>query len=95
MIITPPPLKKPSVFHGNVFDSFITVDVFFLAGASNATIAGVVVAVLILVLLIVGGVWFFYAYTHPTSASGQWMINVSSFFVFFDLQLINILLQGN
>eukprot|EP00105_Crassostrea_gigas_P035640 XP_019919788.1 PREDICTED: plexin domain-containing protein 2 isoform X3 [Crassostrea gigas] len=44
-------------------------------GASNATIAGVVVAVLILVLLIVGGVWFFYAYTHPTSASGQWMIN--------------------
>lgn len=44
-------------------------------GASNATIAGAVVAVLILVLLIVGGVWFFYAYTHPTSASGQWMIN--------------------
>lgn len=44
-------------------------------GANTATIAGAVVAVLILVLLIVGGVWFFYAYTHPTSASGQWMIN--------------------
>lgn len=81
MIITPPPLKKAQCIRWyNVFDSFITVDVFFLAGASSATIAGVVVAVLILVLLIVGGVWFFYAYTHPTSASGQWMINVSSFF---------------
>lgn len=60
---------------------------FFLAGANTATIAGAVVAVLILVLLIVGGVWFFYAYTHPTSASGQWMINVSWFFL--QPQLIN------
>ncbi|XP_062615229.1 plexin domain-containing protein 2-like isoform X2 [Saccostrea cucullata] len=42
----------------------------------SATIAGVVVAVIILVALVVGiGGWFFYAYTHPTSASGQWMIN--------------------
>ncbi|XP_056007924.1 plexin domain-containing protein 2-like isoform X2 [Ostrea edulis] len=42
----------------------------------NATIAGVVIAVIILVALVVGiGGWFFYAYTHPTSASGQWMIN--------------------
>nr|XP_022309894.1 plexin domain-containing protein 1-like isoform X1 [Crassostrea virginica] len=44
-------------------------------GVSAATIGGVVVAVLFLTLLIMGGVWFFYAYTHPTSASGQWMIN--------------------
>ncbi|XP_061186138.1 plexin domain-containing protein 2-like isoform X2 [Saccostrea echinata] len=44
--------------------------------SDSATIAGVVVAVIILVALVVGiGGWFFYAYTHPTSASGQWMIN--------------------
>ena len=50
---------------------------YFIPGVSAATIGGVVVAVLFLTLLIMGGVWFFYAYTHPTSASGQWMINVS------------------
>ena len=39
---------------------------------------GVVVAVLLIVsviLLVVG--WGFYAYTHPHSKSGQWLIEVS------------------
>ena len=53
------------------------ISFYFIPGVSAATIGGVVVAVLFLTLLIMGGVWFFYAYTHPTSASGQWMINVS------------------
>ena len=42
---------------------------------TDATVAVVVAVVLIVgALLVATGVWFFYAYTHPYSASGIWLM---------------------
>ena len=37
----------------------------------------IVVVVIIVVLLGALGGWFYYAYSHPTSASGMWLMEVN------------------
>lgn len=51
---------------------------FFCISDVNTKVA-IIVIVVVLVLVLVGFVvgWVYYAYTHPTSASGMWLMEVS------------------
>ena len=63
---------------------FITITAFL----STAVI--IVVVVIVVVLICVLGGWFYYAYTHPTTPSGRWLIEVYDLYELFNGQAITV-----
>ena len=63
---------------------FITITAFL----STAVI--IVVVVIVVVLICVLGGWFYYAYTHPTTPSGRWLIEVYDLYELFNSQAITV-----
>ena len=60
---------------------------FFISDVG--TKVAIIVIVVVLVVVLVGGLlgWVYYAYTHPTSASGMWLMEVSENWVLFKCRL--------
>ncbi len=56
------------------FCSLLISEFFFISGGAN--VGAVIAAVIILTLIVALAVWFTYAYTHPNSTSGIWLIEV-------------------
>ncbi|KAK6165908.1 hypothetical protein SNE40_022722 [Patella caerulea] len=46
----------------------------YVSASQGFPVAAVVAIIFILILIIALGVWLFYAYTHPTSTSGMWLL---------------------
>lgn len=55
------------------------MDTILMFLCADGSVAAVVAVVLILVVLFASiGIWVYYAYTHPTSASGMWLMEVGT-----------------